>query len=176
METYTDLKEFVVNPDFQVQRRESLEQLSESKIDRPIVDIVHRINELPYCFTLQSCYGHFVHDGQKDPHGLEPLSVDADIKRVTYRIAYVALCLENHALGKGLFDDFQKMAATDPENIQFCCATWFWKRQVNSYVLQVEPLRYKHKDQVTIDYREALLLEKVRNEFFVRLKEKLYMK
>lgn len=66
-----------------------------------------------------------------------------------------------------------EITAIDPENIQFCCAEWFWKRQVNSYALQVEPDRFKYKDRVILDYREALHIEKIRNEFFVQLQELL---
>jgi hypothetical protein len=55
----------------------------------------------------------------------------------------------------------------------FCCAEWFWKRQVNSYALQVEPDRFKFEDKAILDYKEALRIEKIRNEFFVRLKELL---
>ena len=61
----------------------------------------------------------------------------------------------------------------DPENIQFCSAEWFWKRQVNSYALQVQPDRFKDKDRAFLDYKEALHIEKVRNTFFVQLQELL---
>jgi len=57
--------------------------------------------------------------------------------------------------------------------VQFCCADWFWKRQVNSYALQVEPERYKTKDKITINFQEALHIENVRNEFFRRI-EKIF--
>jgi hypothetical protein len=61
----------------------------------------------------------------------------------------------------------------DPKNIQFCCADWFWKRQVNSYALQVEPDRFKYQDTAILDYQEALKIERIRNEFFVQLNELL---
>ena len=57
----------------------------------------------------------------------------------------------------------------DPENIQFGSAEWFWKRQVNSYALQVEPDRFKRQDTAILDYEEALNIEKIRNEFFFQL-------
>jgi hypothetical protein len=76
-------------------------------------------------------------------------------------------------MGKELFEALKEITAIDPENVQFCCAEWFWKRQVNSYALQVEPDRFKRKDMAKIDYKEALHLEKVRNEFFSRLYELL---
>jgi len=46
-------------------------------------------NELPYCFTLQSCFGHFVFCGQNDQQNLEPLPVNDPIVKVEYRIAYI---------------------------------------------------------------------------------------
>jgi hypothetical protein len=50
--------------------------------------------------------------------------------------------------------------------IQFGCAEWFWEKYPNSYVLQVEPEKHKLKDRCTIEYQEALHLDKVRNEFY----------
>jgi hypothetical protein len=104
---------------------------------------------------------------------LEPLPVKDTIAKVEYRIAYIAFCIENSRLGKQLFEALKKITTIDSETIQFCCAEWFWKRQVNSYALQVEPDRFKRKDMAKIDYKEALHLEKVRNEFFSRLYELL---
>ena len=67
----------------------------------------------------------------------------------------------------------KKITLIDPENIQFCCADWFWKKQVNSYVLQVEPDRFKHEDRAILDFKEALKIEKVRNKFFIHLENLL---
>ncbi|MDL1979975.1 MAG: hypothetical protein LWX02_00595 [Deltaproteobacteria bacterium] len=33
--------------------------------------------------------------------------------------------------------------------------------------------RFKHKDRAILDYKEALNMEKIRNKFFVQLKELL---
>jgi hypothetical protein len=71
--------------------------------------------------------------------------------------------------GRGLFAALKEITAIDPENVQFCYAEWFWKRQVNSYALQVKPDRFKHQDTAIIDFKEALHIEKIRNEFFIRL-------
>jgi len=68
-----------------------------------------------------------------------------------------------------LFNDLGKIPAIDPEYIQFGCAEWFWKRQVNSYVLQVEPKRYMTEDRVSVNYQEALHIEKIRNTVFSEL-------
>ena len=171
METFTELKELAENPHYQVQRQKSLGDLTDDMVDVPIIDLINRFNKLPYCFTLQSCYGHFVCNDQKDSHNFEPLPIKATIAKVEYRIAYIAFCIENSLLGIELFETLKKITAIDPENIQFCCAEWFWKRQVNSYALQVEPDKFKHQDTAILDYKEALHIEKIRNEFFPRLYE-----
>ena len=169
METFTELKELEENPHFQAQKQKTLRYLYDDIIDMPIIDLINGFNRLSYCFTLQSCYGHFVYNGQKDIHNLEPLRVNGTITRVEYRIAYIAFCIDNSGLGRELIESLKEIKAIDPENVQFCCAEWFWERQVNSYTLQVEPDRFKHKDTVIVDFKEALHIEKIRNEFFARL-------
>ena len=173
METYTDKKELVENPHYQTQRWKNLNSLSDSMIDEPIIEIVKGLNKLPYCFTLQSCYGHFLYNGQKDPYSLDFLPATNTIIRVEYKIAYIAFCIEDSDPGKRLFEALEEITSIDPENVQFCCAEWFWKKQVNSYALQVEPDRFKHKDTAIIDFEEALHIEKIRNTVFSRLYELL---
>jgi hypothetical protein len=173
LETYTELKDLADNPHYQAQKRKILSDLDDGMIDTTIVDLINGFNKLPYCFTLQSCYGHFVYNGQKDTHNLDPLSAKEIIAQVEYRIAYIAFCIENSASGRGLFEKLKEITAIDPENVQFCCAEWFWKKQINSYALQVEPDRFKHKDTAIIDFKEALHIEKIRNTFFIRLYELL---
>ena len=171
METFTEPKELVENPRYQDQRKKSLAGLSDDMIDIPIIELINAFNKLPYCFTMQSCYGHFIYDGQNDSHNLEPLPITDTIARVKYRIAYICFCIENSALGRGLIEALKEITAIDQENIQFCCAEWVWKRQVNSYALQVEPDRFKRKDTAKLDYGEALHIENIRNKFFVQLQE-----
>ena len=173
METFTELKELIENPQFQVQKQNILCHLNDDEIDMPIIALINGFNKLPYCFTLQSCFGHFVYYGQKDPHNLEPLPETDIIATVEYRIAYIAFCIENSPIGRKLLKSLKGIESIDPENIQFCCAEWFWQRQVNSFALQVEPDRFKCKDTAILDYKEALYIEKVRNEFFIRLYELL---
>jgi len=79
METFTKPKESVDNPNFQEQRQESLGKLDINSIDEPIIDIVEGFSRLSYCFTLQSCYGHFLHDFQKDPHNIKALPQSGQI-------------------------------------------------------------------------------------------------
>ena len=171
METFIELKEFAKNPHYQEQKQKTLSDLTDDMIDMPIIDLINGYNKLPYCFTLQSCYGHFVYNGQKDLHNLESLPVKGTVDKIEYRIAYVAFCIENSAAGRGLFETLKEVTSIDPENIQFCCAEWFWNKQINSYALQVEPDRFKRQDTAIIDFKEALHIERIRNIFFIRLYE-----
>jgi hypothetical protein len=79
---------------------------------------------------------------------------------VAYKIAYICLYIENSELGRGLLEALIEITAIDPENIQFRCTEWFWKRQVNSYTLQVQPDRFRHEDRAILDIREALQYRK----------------
>lgn len=171
MKTYTEPKELVGNPLYQDQREKSLAGLSDAMIDEPIVDLINNFNRLSHCFTLQCCYGHFVYSGQNDPDNLDPLPVTDTISSVEYRIAYVCFCIENSSAGRGFLKILKNITDIDPENVQFCCAEWFWGRQVNSYALQVEPDRFKHQDTAELDYMEALRIEKIRREFYIKLRE-----
>lgn len=171
METFTKLKAMVKNPQFESQRQLALSDLSDDMIDRPIIDIVNGFNQLPYCFTLQSCFGHFVHKGQKNAHNLEPLPAEGVIGKVHYKIAYMALCIEYNRLGKELFESLKEIPSIALHCVQFGCAEWFWSRHVNSYVLQVEPDRFKLQDTARLDLDEALDIEKTRDQFFGQLSE-----
>jgi hypothetical protein len=175
METFTEFKPLVKNPLFHQQREKALNQLDINTIDAPIKEIIKAFSNLPYCFTLQSCYGHFLYDNQKNPNNVKPLPNLGNICNVEYRIAYIALCTQNNPLGRMLLQELKKIPAIDPDYVQFGCADWFWQKQVNSYALQVEPERYKRKDKITVNFQEALQIEKVRNEFFRKL-EKIFDK
>ncbi len=171
METFTDLKDFVDNPYFHDQRKKWLSKLDIGSIDTPIVELISGFVKLDYCFTFQSCYGHFLHNSQNDPYNIEPLPISNGISNVEYKIAYIALCIENSKQGRTLFFELKEIPSIDPEYIQFGCAEWFWERQVNSYALQVEPKKHMTKDRLSVDYWEALHIEKVRNNFFTQLKK-----
>ena len=169
METYTELKELGNNPNYQTQKQKTINAFSDDLLDKPIIEIIKGFNSLHGCFTLQSCYGHFIYAEHNDPHNFEPLPINRNIDKVEYRIAYIAFCIENSDCGRALIDEFKKITNIDPENIQFCCAEWFWNKQVNSYVLQVEPERFKRMDKAILNYFEALKIEKIRNNFFYQL-------
>jgi hypothetical protein len=173
METFSSIKNFVSNPNFEQQRSKSLKKLNYKDIDKPIVDIIKQINDLSFCFTLQCCYGHFLYLNQKDTHNIEPLPRSTNITSVEYRIAYIAICLQNNEKGHNLFTAMKDMVKIDPKNIQFGCADWFWQQHLNSFILQVEPERYKMYDTATLDYEEALKIEAIRNNFFSELNKML---
>jgi len=166
METYTELKPLAANPRFAKQREKALKGLDFSQIDKPILDIVKQLAEIPYLFSLQSCYGHFLHEKQKDPNNLERLTSDSAGKEIDYRIAYFAFCLENNEQGRDFLQKLEKLASINPDYIQCGCADWFWKRRVNTYVIQVEPDRFKNVDRCFVDFDEALILQDVRDMFF----------
>jgi hypothetical protein len=173
METFTEPKELLKNPHFPAQRRKGLAGLSDEMLDVPIIELIKGFNKIPYCFTIQSCYGHFVYTGQTDPRNLEPLPLQHVTGNLEYRIAYICLGIENSARGRNLLAALKEIPLIDPQNIQFGCAEWFWKRQVNSYALQVQPDRFKQKDSAILEYEEALQIQKIRNAFFVQLRELL---
>lgn len=148
-----------------------LQTLKTASIDPPIVDLITRLAGLTYCFPLQSCYGHFLVPGQTDTRNCEPLPLSDVGSPVVYRIAYVAICIENNAPGKRLLGKLANIPAADPCYVQFGSAEWFWKRQINSFVLQVEPARFAARDKVSISFEEARLLERVRDRFFQVLRK-----
>jgi hypothetical protein len=169
METFAELKDLVPNTNFEKQRSKALKKINYKHIDNPIVDIIKQLNELSYFFTLQCCYGHFLYKDQKNEHNLEPIPKLTEIEEIEYRIAYLAFCIQDSEKGRDLLNKLKGLTKIDSHNIQFGCADWFWERQVNSFVLQVEPDRYKMYDKANLEYKEALLIESVRNQFFNEL-------
>ena len=93
METFTEARKFIENPYFDEERKTSLQELDLSTIDTPIVELVKGFSGLPYCFTLQSCYGHFLYTGQDDTYNTEPLPIDASVDSVEYRLAYLGVLI-----------------------------------------------------------------------------------
>jgi hypothetical protein len=103
---------------FRRQRHQSLSNLDTGTIDPPILDVVSDWGRLPYCFTLQSCFGHFLVGRQDEPRNMRPLPVSGSVSKGEYRIAYLALCLEDSEAGRTLFDDLRRVTAIDPEYVQ----------------------------------------------------------
>jgi hypothetical protein len=170
METFEPTRDFVEHATYERDRDTVLSALDPSDIDAPILDIVRAFGDLPHCFTLQCCYGHFVYEGQPDLHSLRALP-EEDVGDVTYGLAYLALCIESSESGRRLKRALERVTEIDPEYVQFGSPGWFWEQHPNSYALQVEPERFKHQDRATMPHREALRVQSVRDEFFSRLRE-----
>lgn len=168
METFVAPRPFVENPRYARDREEVLGRLDPGTLDAPIVDLVASLNALSFCFTLQSCYGHFIWRPGQDDRSLEPVPRE-DRGELRYRIAYVALCLENSVAGRDLHERLRETAERDPEYVQFGSADWFWERHANSYALQVEPRRHERRDEVLLDHEEALQVQEHRGRLFQEL-------
>jgi hypothetical protein len=171
METFTELKPFTDNPDFLQQRSLNLSKLDLLSIDQPIRQLIKKISDIDYCFTLQSCYGHFLYGEQRDKHSTDPLPTSPISGDIEYRIAYIAFCIESNEKGKMLLESMKDLISIDKLYIQIGCADWFWDQQVNSFALQVEPERFKFQDTCLIDYQEGIHIENVRNSFFEELQK-----
>jgi len=130
------------NPRFQKQKKAVLAGLRNELIDQPLVELIAGLNKLTCCFTLQCCFGHFIHKNNRDPFNVDALPALGAARRVDYKVAYLALCLEYGPSGQDLYLKLEDIAAVDPDYIQFGSALWFWEKQFNSYVLQVEPERF----------------------------------
>jgi hypothetical protein len=159
----------VENALYPQQRQAALEALDFHSIDAPILDVIRTFAALPYCFTLQSCYGHFVCAPGQAPRTLDPVPV-RHAGSVRYRIAYVGVCLENCRAGRGLMNALRAVTAVDADYVQFGSADWFWERWPNSYALQVEPARHMTRDEVVLPAAEARHVQHVRDLFFNELR------
>jgi hypothetical protein len=168
LETFREPREFVKNERYARDREDTLSALDLGSIDEPIVDIIAGFAKIPHCFTLQSCYGHFVYAPEKDHHGLDPIPRGYG-GPVRYRIAYIAFCLEDSPRGRAFHDSLARIAEISPDYIQFGSPEWFWEQWVNSYALQVEPIAHQFKDEAILESAEAFQTQKVRNLFFREL-------
>ena len=169
METFAEPRELVENARYAEDRQRVISTLASQTIDAPILDVIEGFARLPQCFTLQSCYGHFVYAAQPDPRNVAALPVE-DVGMVRYRIAYLALCIEHSAAGARLRGALAEIPRIDPAYVQFGSADYFWERYPNSYALQVEPERFMLEDEAVIGHREALHVQRVRDRFFERLR------
>jgi hypothetical protein len=172
MQTFGPPKDLVGNPDFGLARADARSKLDLAKIDGPITSLISGFAELPHCFTLQSCHGHFVCGPDNEPDNDAPIP-DGHIGIVRYRIAYIAMCLENSDRGRTFRDALSSVPSIDPDYIQFGSPAWFWEQHVNSYALQVEPLSQQFCDEVQLEAEEARHVQNIRDLFFEKLAELL---
>jgi hypothetical protein len=169
METLAEPRAMVDSPHYLRQRQAALDALELRSIDPPILDLIADFATLSHCFTLQSCYGHFLCSPVQAPNTLEPVP-DGHAGSVRYRIAYIAVCIANDPSGRKLLESLRQVPRIDPDYVQFGSADWFWKRWPNSYALQVEPTRHKRKDEAVLQVREALHVQSTRDAFFEELR------
>jgi hypothetical protein len=172
MKTFSNARDFIQHPHFMRDRSNVLSGLRLESIDAPIRDIVAALGKLPQCFTIQSCYGHFVWDGQPDAHNLAVLPLQ-NTGQIRYRIAYLALCIEKGERGEYLRDRFATLCEIDNKYVQFGSPGWFWQQYPNSYALQVEPNRFASQDEALLEHAEALHVQSVRDVLFKRVGEVL---
>ncbi len=176
VETFTEARPLVPNPGYGSDRLEALEglraELAKGSIDGPMIDVVERFTRLPCCYTLQSCYGHFMIENRTEDRNTNPVAYFGGTAAVLhYRIAYMAFCIEDSAGGRALLGELKAIAVLDPEYIQFGSADWFWGRCVNSYVLQVSPLKNAHEDHFDVSMEDAMRIEQTRDRFIERMRE-----
>lgn len=159
----------VANPEFAAQRVAALAGLDLATLDTPIKELIAGLSQAPHCFTMQSCWGHFVLTDHVDDQDFDPPQHLDSAVHVDYRIAYVALCIDNNPTGAALLDDLQGLVSLDPAYVQFGSAEWFWQQQVNTYQVQVEPERHQYKDRVQVAMDEARHLARVRDRLYKEL-------
>lgn len=169
METFCIAKPMIPDSDFEDRRQAAVKEIDLRQIDAPLRLLIERLSALPYCFSLQCCWGHFVHDTQLDRHWIDPLGEVREDAAITYRLAYLAVCLKRDESGIKLFDDLKDLTRIDPEYLQFGSADWFWNRQINSYAVQVMPDRFKDRDTAEVTVEEARHLEQVKQRMFEKL-------
>lgn len=141
--------------------------MKEGTLDAPIVPLLEGFAALPCCYTIQSCWGHFVHELQPETKNLDSLKAYVGrVGQVLYRIAYLALCIERSSRGFALHEGLRGIASKDPEFVHFGSTEFFWRMVPNTYVIQVAPDWGKGEDSLWIPMEEALVLEQRRNRFF----------
>ena len=175
METFINSKEMVKDNRFSVKRAEALRHLSMSDIDPKIRDIIEVFAKMRHCFTIQSCQGHIIEQStgkdrvkRIDPESELPASG-------LYQIAYLALVLENSKHGRNLYQVLADISKLNNDFIQLGSAKWFWttKGFINSYVIQVEPFRFRHLDRFNMDCEDAGKWLEARELFFKELRKRL---
>ena len=174
METFTCARPFSPHPSYFPDREKAHRELElkiqQDSIDRPLIPMIQECIPVPHCYTVQCCFGHFVHEREPDAKNLVPLSYYTGlVEHVNYRLAYLTVCLQDSTGGRQMYADLEALAALDPDYIQFGSADWFWERTVNTYCIQLEPERFKTKDSGMISLEESLVIEELRKDFFDRL-------
>jgi hypothetical protein len=172
VETFTEPRALVRHAGYASDRQAALDALDLSALDPPVIDVVESFRPLPYCFTLQACYGHFLTAPGQDEHSLDPLP-ESHGGSVRYRIAYVAFCIQDTEPGQAFLERLSRVPEVEPAYVQFGCTDWFWDQWPNSYTLQVEPAAHRFKDQAVLPAGEAMQTQRARDRFFEELRRLL---
>ena len=169
MDTYTPAKSFVAHPEFQSERLAALDGLDITLVDPQLAPLIKNLNRLPYLFTLQCCHGHLFTLDSKEIADFEGYKGSDEVE---YRLAYIAFCIENSPLGRSFLEELKQIPSRLEEHtVHFGSAQWFWDHWVNSYILQVMPLRFKDQDKAVIDLPEAGRIIELRDTFFSNMRD-----
>ena len=174
MQTFCSERPLQHDPGFEAAKARALESMDMAEIDEPIKDVIASLNKHPSCYTLQSCFGHFVSTEHPDDHNLSVVEESGSSDSPLYRISYLALCIRDNSDGRRFLSLLKRIPwEIDRDRIQFGCAEWFWNRCINSYVLQVQPKDRADVDSLTISVREVRLIQSARNHFWDTLRTTL---
>jgi len=176
MDTFIPARPFTHHPGYLSDRKNAQRELEmeilKGSIDPPLLPLIRECIPITHFFTVQCCYGHFVHDLEPDTENLVlPSRYLGKVETVTYRLAYLAVCIQDNGRGREFYADLEALAEENPDYFQFGSADWFWEGMVNTYCIQLEPERFKAKDSAVISLREALVIEELQKVFFNRLAE-----
>ena len=182
METFTPPRLFVPHPGYLEDRKRAHQDLhkeiEKNAIDPPLLPLINECLAVRCCFTVQCCWGHFVHRLEPDPENLVPLShyknVKDQIGTIRYRIAYLTVCLEDSPAGHEIYHGLERMAEQTPSFIQFGSADWFFSRMPNTWCIQLEPERMKTEDSGPVTWDEAVRIEELKGPFFAELMDILH--
>lgn len=162
---------------FAASRMKALDDLNLKTLDHQLVDIVRGFSRYPHCYTVQSCYGHLVEPG---PDGRSSSLIDPGFpppRTGLYQLAYLTMVIENSVSGRALYEQLSQFPRMNASFFQWGSGTWFWRDQglLNSYVLQVEPIRFRHFDRFPMDGNEARQWLEAREIFWNALRQLLFL-
>lgn len=153
---------------FSINRSQSLHLLDLSVIDIPIVDTVYKYSKLECCYPVQSCWGHFDHAYSFWGRGAAVNCLNRG-QTMRYRIAYLALCLDDSEHGAFLLELLRQVPQCVGGSVQFGSAKWFRELHNNIYVVQTAPPHCIYLDSCYIDKKEAQYIHKSRCDMWYYL-------
>ena len=144
-----------------------MRDMAEVDIEEPIIEVIDSLNKLPFCFTIQSCFGHFLFENKPASTTYYLPEKTTRTRNCKYRISYVAIRVDGSQEARGLLSLLRDIPSTiNKEYIQFGCAEWFWEQHINSFVIQVQPRDRSNVDSLLVTTEEAQLIQAVRDRFW----------